>query len=260
MLDWDHMASVLAAQAPHPAPGTGPGYHGITFGWLVGNIVRNVSGMSLSEFVDVELAQPLGLDGLYIRRQRRNADRIATLMPDSQRRRVGPRRSSKSSGSAGFKALQPMADALVVDGMMEILRDDRGYAAEIPALNGTFTARSLARLYAALAGGGELDGVRIMSRRARRSARANSRSTSVTIVIKINMKWRLGYHRRSRRAGPHKRSFGHFGFGGSGAWADPETDLAVGFVTNDNTRTSTPFADIRLVRLGGQALKLARAR
>lgn len=74
------------------------------------------------------------------------------------------------------------------------------------------------------------------------------------------MKWRLGYHRAFTAGRPADRSFGHFGFGGSGAWGDPETDLAVAFVTNDNTRTSTPFADIRLIRLGGQALKLARRR
>jgi CubicO group peptidase (beta-lactamase class C family) len=152
-----------------------------------------------------------------------------------------------------------MADALLVDGLMEILRDDRGYGAEIPAVNGTFTARSLARLYAALGGGGAIDGVRIMSEE------SAARLTELQVdqrdfVIKINMKWRLGYHRAFTVGRLAKRSFGHFGFGGSGAWADPETDLAVGFVTNDNTRTSTPFADIRLIRLGGQALKLARSR
>jgi CubicO group peptidase (beta-lactamase class C family) len=74
------------------------------------------------------------------------------------------------------------------------------------------------------------------------------------------MKWRLGYHRVFALARPARHAFGHFGYGGSGAWADPETDLAVAFVTNDNTRTSTPFADMRLVRLGGMALRIARSR
>ena len=258
LLDWDHMVSVLAAQAPSPAPGTGPGYHGITFGWLVGNIVRNVSGMSLSEFVDAELAQPLGLDGLYIRTPEQERSRIATLMPTLDGDE-GAKAQAQIDRLGRFKALEPMADALLVDGMMEILRDDRGYGAEIPAVNGTFTARSLARLYAALGGGGAIDGVRIMSEE--HAARLTELQVDQRdYVIKINMKWRLGYHRAFTAGRPAKRSFGHFGFGGSGAWADPETDLAVGFVTNDNTRTSTPFADIRLVRLGGQALKLARAR
>ena len=258
LLDWDHMVHLLAAQAPNPAPGTGPGYHGITFGWLVGNIVCNVSGMSLSEFVDVELAQPLGLDGLYIHTPAGERSRIATLKPDANAD-DGVKAQQQIDRLGRIKALQPMADALLVDGMMEILRDDRGYDAEIPAVNGTFTARSLARLYAALGGGGEIDGVRIMSEE--HAARLTELQVDQRdYVIKMNMKWRLGYHRAFTAGRPAKRSFGHFGFGGSGGWADPETDLAVGFVTNDNTRTSTPFADIRLVRLGGKALKLARRR
>ena len=258
LLNWEHMVSVLAAQAPNPAPGTGPGYHGITFGWLVGNIVRNVSGMSLSEFIDTELAEPLGLDGLYIRTPKTERSRIATLKPDVNGSE-GAKAQQRIDRLGRIKSLEPMADALLVDGLMEILRDDRGYGAEIPAVNGTFTARSLARLYAALGGGGAIDGVRIMSEE------SAARLTELQVdqrdfVIKINMKWRLGYHRAFTVGRLAKRSFGHFGFGGSGAWADPETDLAVGFVTNDNTRTSTPFADIRLIRLGGQALKLARSR
>ncbi len=258
LLDWEHMVSVLAAQAPNPAPGTGPGYHGITFGWLVGNIVRNVSGMSLSEFIDTELAQPLGLDGLYIRTPKTERSRIATLKPDVNGSE-GAKAQQRIDRLGRIKSLEPMADALLVDGLMEILRDDRGYGAEIPAVNGTFTARSLARLYAALGGGGAIDEVRIMSEE------SAARLTELQVdqrdfVIKINMKWWLGYHRAFTVGRLAKRSFGHFGFGGSGAWADPETDLAIGFVTNDNTRTSTPFADIRLIRLGGQALKLARSR
>lgn len=258
LLDWDHMVSLLAAQAPDPAPGTGPGYHGVTFGWLVGNVVRNVAGMPLSEFIDTELAKPLGLDGLFIRTPPDERHRIATLKPDVTGA-DGAKAQRQIERLGRFKALEPMADALVVDGMLEILRDGRSYDAEIPAVNGTFTARSLARLYAALAGGGEIDGVRIMSEE--HAARLSELQVDDRdYVIKINMKWRLGYHRAFTAGRPALRSFGHFGFGGSGAWADPETDLAVAFVTNDNTKTSTPFADVRLVRLGGKVLKYARGR
>ena len=258
MLDWDHMASVLAGRAPRPTPGRRPGYHGITFGWLVGNVVRNVAGTTLSEFIQTELAKPLGLDGLYLATPEGERDRIATLMPPAGSDAL-ERTQSRMEWLARFKRFQAMGDALIVDGIMDILRDDRGYSAEIPAANGTFTARSLARLYAALAGGGELDGVRIMS--AEHAALLGELQVDQRdFVIGINMKWRLGYHRAFTSGRPAHRSFGHFGFGGSGAWADPETDLAVAFVTNDNTRTSTPFADIRLVRLGGRALRLARRR
>ena len=258
LLDWDHMVSLLAAQPPDPAPGTGPGYHGITFGWLVGNVVRNVAGVSLTEFIDTELVRPLGLDGLYLSTPPEERSRIATLKPDvGDDHRDTAQRQIDRMGR--FKALEPMADVLLVDGMLEVLRDERGYGAEIPAVNGTFTARSLARLYAALGGGGQIDGVRIMSEE--HAARLSELQVDERdYVIKINMKWRLGYHRAFTMGRPANRSFGHFGFGGSGGWADPETDLAVGFVTNDNTKTSTPFADVRLIRLGGKALKYARAR
>ena len=258
MLDWDHMASVLAARTPRPTPGRRPGYHGITYGWLVGNVIRNVTGMTLSEFIDTELAEPLGLDGLYLATPVSERQRIATLMPAADSEALA-RTQTRMERLAQFDRFRPMGDALIVDGIMEVLRDDRGYSAEIPAANGTFTARSLARLYAALAGGGALDGVRIMSPE-HAALLGDLQVDQRDFVIGINMKWRLGYHRAFTTGRPATRSFGHFGFGGSGAWADPETDLAVAFVTNDNTRTSTPFADIRLIRLGGQALKLARRR
>ena len=258
LLDWDHMVQVLAERHPDPPPGTGPGYHGVTYGWLVGNIVRNVTGVTLTEFLERELAVPLGLDGLFIRTPEDQRHRIARLQPtfdevEAAKAEADMRRLMR------FRFFRPMVDALMVDGIMDLMRDDRVYDAEIPAINGTFTARSLARLYAALGAGGELDGVRIMS------PEHAARLTELQVdqrdyVIKINMKWRLGYHRAFTLGRPAKRSFGHFGFGGSGGWADPETQLAVGFVTNDNTRTSTPFADMRLVRLGGKALRIARAR
>ena len=258
MLDWDHMTSVLAARSPRPQPGRRPGYHGITYGWLVGNVIRNVTGTTLSDFIQAELASPLGLDGLYLATPDQERHRIATLMPIAGSEALA-RTQARMEWVAQFERFEPMGDALLVDGLMDILRDDRGYSAEIPAVNGTFTARSLARLYAALAGGGQLDGVRIMSTE-HAATLGDVQVDQRDFVIGVNMKWRLGYHRAFTTGRPAKRAFGHFGFGGSGAWADPDTDLAVAFVTNDNTRTSTPFADIRLVRLGGQALKLARCR
>lgn len=258
LLDWEHMTALLAEQPSRPPAGTAPGYHGVTFGWLVGNLVRNVSGITLSEFVQRELAEPLGLDGLYIGAPESEHPRVARLQPP-----ITPGESARVQEliqkAAARDSLRPMADALLVEGLLELLREERSYGAEIPAVNGIFTARSLARMYAALGGGGELDGRRIMS--AAHAARlAETQVRARDYVIKVDMRWRLGYHRPFALARAAPRGFGHFGFGGSGAWADPDTGLAVGFVTNDNTRTSTPFADVRLVRLGGRALRIARRR
>jgi len=258
LLDWEHMVTLLANQPSDPPAGTAPGYHALTYGWLVGNVVRNVTGMSLSDFIEAELATPLGLDGLYIRTPEAERTRIATLMPE-----IEPADATKAEAQldrlARFKSLRPFVDSMMVNGLLEMLRDERGYGAEMPAVNGTFTARSLARLYAALANGGEIDGVRIMSPE-HAAGLGLVHVDQRDYVIKINMKWRLGYHRVFALARPARHAFGHFGYGGSGAWADPETDLAVAFVTNDNTRTTTPFADMRLVRLGGKALRIARSR
>jgi CubicO group peptidase (beta-lactamase class C family) len=213
--------------------------------------------MPLSQFVDAQLARPLGLDGLYISTPEPERARIATLMPPTEP--GDAEADAQLDRLARWAPMRPMVDAMMVNGLLEILRDDRGYAAELPAVSGTFTARSLARLYAALAGGGEIDGVRIMSP-AYAAGLGRVQVEQRDYVIKIDMKWRLGYHRVFALARPARQAFGHFGYGGSGAWADPENDLAVAFVTNDNTRTSTPFADMRLVRLGGKALRLARSR
>jgi CubicO group peptidase (beta-lactamase class C family) len=128
-------------------------------------------------------------------------------------------------------------------------------AACIPAANGLFTARSLARLYAALGAGGTLDGVRLMSPET--IARATEiQSHGYDQVTIFKMRWRLGYHRVGSLRGVPPRAFGHFGWGGSGAWADPASQLALGFVVN--TGSGTPIGDLRILRLNTAALACAR--
>jgi CubicO group peptidase (beta-lactamase class C family) len=122
----------------------------------------------------------------------------------------------------------------------------------IPAANGLFTARSLARMYAALAAGGEIDGTRILSRRTVRLMTAVQRSPGRRAVLPFEMRWRLGYHGVATTRGIPKHAFGHFGFGGSGAWADPSRELAVALVVNSGL--GTPFGDLRIVRMSGAVL------
>ena len=126
--------------------------------------------------------------------------------------------------------------------------------ASIPAANGLFTARSLAKVYAALAGGGEIDGVQLMSRRTlRRATRRQKNGTGRLSVIPFDMRWRLGYHGVFTTIGSPRHAFGHFGFGGSGAWADPSRDMAVGFIVNSGL--GTPFGDLRIARISAAALR-----
>lgn len=129
--------------------------------------------------------------------------------------------------------------------------------AEMPAVNGVFTARSLARLYGALAQRGRVDGVRVLSPGGVQRA-AEVQTDERDYVLGLRMHWRLGYHRAFALGGTSETAFGHFGYGGSGAWADPATGFALGFVTNRLASVTTPLADARLIRLNRHALKAAR--
>lgn len=253
MLDWEHMVAVLAEQAPRFRPGTKNAYQGITFGWLVGEIVRRVAGKSIGEFVQVELAEPLGLDGLYIGVPPSEHHRVAQLT------RISPFLGSDKVADWLMRrpSTQHLADALLPDGVLDVLWSQEALGAEIPGANGVFTARSLARLYAALACGGTLDGVRILSPETvtMLSAIQNRRPD---LVVGAPLHWRLGYHSIVTSAGIVPEAFGHWGYGGSGAWADPSRELSVALVLN--RVAGTPFGDMRMVRTSGAALRCADRR
>jgi CubicO group peptidase (beta-lactamase class C family) len=124
-------------------------------------------------------------------------------------------------------------------------------------MNGVFTARSLAKLYATLANGGEIDGVRLMSRTAvQHMMEIQNRDRGH--VIPIPMHWRLGFHRVFALGVNTRTSFGHFGLGGSGGWADPVRGLSVGLVLNSGI--GSPFGDTRLVNLSSAIIKCAEKR
>jgi CubicO group peptidase (beta-lactamase class C family) len=130
-------------------------------------------------------------------------------------------------------------------------------SASIPAANGMFTARSLARMYAALSAGGELDGVRLLSRETlARATRIQNRG--LDRVVPMQMNWRLGYHRAMTFGVRVPRGFGHAGYGGSGAWADPDRRLSVALTLNSGV--GTPVGDLRIVKIGSAAARAADRR
>jgi CubicO group peptidase (beta-lactamase class C family) len=144
------------------------------------------------------------------------------------------------------------AEALLIDGFERLLYNDpdrRILDTEMPAANGVFTARSLAKVYAALATDGSVDGVQVLTPETLREAgRVQHRGRDY--VLGLPMRWRLGYHQAFTAGRPAWKAFGHFGYGGSGAWADPETGLSLAFVTNRLGSITTPVGDVRLPRLG----------
>ncbi|MCB9562549.1 MAG: beta-lactamase family protein [Kofleriaceae bacterium] len=267
LLDWDHMTAALAAAAPAPLPPRATAYQALTYGFLIGEVIQRVSGRSLATFIADELAGPLGLDGLYIGAPADQLHRAARLVdaPARRDRAAGPRGAADRSAAARrrrriYGAVERLlklaghpvdfdraAAALAPPGISRFdFSSDEVLAASIPAANGLFTARSLARLYAMLAAGGELDGVRVLSRDT--VARATEIQTHGYDQITIfKMRWRLGYHRIGSFRGVAPRAFGHFGWGGSGAWGDPDRQVALGFIVNSGS--GTPIGDLRILRL-----------
>ncbi len=140
----------------------------------------------------------------------------------------------------------------------------------LPSVNGCYDARSLAKLYAVLAHGGSLDGVRLLSKEAIVRA-STDQNAAIDRVIPFPLRVKMGYHRPISLGLPIRiagkridlgvaspEAFGHFGFGGSGAWADPERDLAVGLVTN-TFFGRLPF-DLRTVAIATAAAHAADRR
>jgi CubicO group peptidase (beta-lactamase class C family) len=107
-------------------------------------------------------------------------------------------------------------------------------------------------MYAMLAGGGELDGVRLIREATLAQATARQPGPKRLAVLPFDMRWRLGYHGIATTHGIPRHAFGHFGFGGSGAWADPSRELAAALIVNCGM--GTPFGDLRTARISGAVL------
>jgi CubicO group peptidase (beta-lactamase class C family) len=266
MLDWGKMTDALARAVPVHPPGAAMGYHGLTYGWLVGELAQRVTGKRFRDLLRDELAGPLGIEGLYCGLPEDRFDRRAYLVGQGIHvggsQLVWAKRIAKALNH-GFRwtriavDLRNIAHALMPAGMETFdFNADEVVSASIPSANGMFDARSLAKLYAVLANGGALGGVRLLSERGLRVA-TTVQSRARDVVVPFPMHWRLGYHRApvAKRV-PH--AFGHAGYGGSGAWADPDRNLAVALVLNSGV--GTPFGDLRIARVGTAALTCADAR
>jgi CubicO group peptidase (beta-lactamase class C family) len=278
MLDWEYMVHAIERTAPAHKPGRRTGYHGLTYGFLVGEILHRITGKSFPDLVEQELASPLGLDGCYVGAPEDQLHRAATLMwpergrllqsmsdgdafrwiGDAGRNITRPLRTISRSMGVDFD-LGSLVDAMAPHGISDFdFGAHETLTKSIPAGNGLFTARSLARVYAALAEGGEIDGVRILSRHTLGRATELQAKTRGLAVLPFDMRWRLGYHGIATTRGFSPSAFGHFGFGGSGAWADPKRRLSVAMVVNSGM--GTPFGDLRIVRIGGAAMTAAEQR
>ena len=212
-----------------------PSYHALTYGWLMSGLARAVTGHGMRALIRSELARPLGTDGLHLGRPAASAPTQPAQIIGPQTRwqnpifnRVAPRIAALPV-SGGF-------GSMYFPGMKGTVQGDTALLdAELPAANGVATARGLARMYGAIANGGQLDGTRFLSAELVAGLTGRpSRHLDGGLIIPLS--FHLGYH--GLPLGGILPGFGHVGLGGSLGWADPATGLAFGFVHN---RLLTPM-------------------
>lgn len=222
------LLDAIARQAPAWEPGTAHGYHPRTFGWILGEVVRRVTGASLGRHLALRVAAPLGLD-FHLGLAEEHEPRVATLVPPEPPRSAIARRVQ--ARLLGPKTL--LGRALHGPGELaygEVWNTRALHAAEMPSSNGIATAHALARHYAALIG--EVDGIRLLHPQSVAKARQPAvRGRDRLLVLPTS--FGLGYMlppSLSPACGPE--SFGHPGAGGSLAFADPGAGLGFGYAIN----------------------------
>ncbi len=231
LYDWDRMVGRLEAEAPFWEPGTRNGYHMINFGWVVGEIVRRVSGRSLGTFFQDELARPLGID-FWIGLPEVLEPRVAPMVPYVRQK------GEPLSAFALDVVRQPDSiPALAVANLMSMGMNSRGaHAAEIGGGGGITNGRGLAGMYRPLAAGG---GGLVRPETVRRM-RSVSVATNDDATLRIATRFALGFmvsmdnrakaETDSAVLGEH--AFGHVGAGGSIGFADPSLGLSFGYSMN----------------------------
>lgn len=255
-LDDDAVTGALAAAAPDPRHAITSGYHGISYGHLAAELVRRVTGRDFVDVVRTELAAPLGAEELWFRVPKEERHRIATTFPRLRAAGMDWDRGSDLLTRTRYAA----AAETTPRGFADLIVDPRVHDSVMPGVNGVFSARALARVYGALANSGELDGARVLEPGTIRRA-ATRQVFTPDYVLAFRIPWALGFHgvpMKPSKAEPIS-AFGHFGLGGSGAFADPETGMSLAFVTNRLGGKLTPLGDARLTRLGTHAHNLAKA-
>jgi CubicO group peptidase (beta-lactamase class C family) len=234
--DWDAVVALLAAQTPFWEPGTRHGYHGITFGWLVGEVIRRVSGRSPGTFFREEVAGPLGLD-FWIGLPEEIEPRVAPTLafqptPEFQPSAFHIAAVTEPESAAGLMMLN--SGGYLRPGEWD---SRAAHASEMPSVNGISNARGLARMYRPLSIGG--DG---LVQPATLAQMGSVRSAGFDTSIREQTRYALGFMKGvdARRSGGaatmilSEEAFGHPGAGGSLGFADPSARLSFGYSMNQH--------------------------
>lgn len=234
------VVEALAAQRPFWEPGTAHGYHALTYGWLVGEIVRRVTGRTIGAWLSDEVAKPLGIE-FHIGLAESEEHRVAPLLPVRFTIPSDPAVIERMSEAMNPDSL--MQRALTLNGSLSFgggpddpfsgdspFNTRAVHATEMPAANGITNASSLARLYAATFD--EVDGVRLLSAPTMNDARVPQAEGPDRVLIE-ETRLASGFFLDGPACpmlGPD--SYGHSGAGGSLGFADPEAGVAFGYVMN----------------------------
>ncbi len=263
MLDWNAMLEAYEKAIPRFEPDAASAYQALSFGWLVGGVIEKVMKEPLATTLKRELVHPLGIDGeAYFGLPKSELGRVAHPYRDQPLTDSKPRPNKASRSLSLMQKVMKMtgqdpADARDAFNPYGIGKFDffspEALQVPIPAVNGVFTARALAKIYAMLASGGEFDGKRYITAPVfRKLSKIQNRRRDR--VMPIPMHWRLGYHRIITMGKRVPNGFGHIGYNGSGAWCDPTRQLSFAFVTSFSTESMT--GDPRLWWLSQRTLQV----
>jgi len=225
-LEWQAITEALAEQEPWWAQGSAHGYHVNTFGFLAGELVRRIDGRTIGTLLREDVAGPLGAD-------------LAIGLPASEHHRVsdfqwlGNPVQPDLPNEAALMHWNTYWNPPGFSGSHWV-NHPRWREAEVPSTNGHGNARAIARVYAALADGGAVDGIRILSGDAIAAA-TEEQVNGHDLINNRPSRFGIGFQltQPERPLGPNPGAFGHFGAGGSLGFCDPKTRIAFGYVTND---------------------------
>jgi CubicO group peptidase (beta-lactamase class C family) len=227
LYDWGRMIEVLAAEAPWWEPGTANGYHALTYGHLVGEVIRRISGKTPGVFFREEVAAPLGVD-FHIGLPQSEDSRVADMVPPTteEMTAAGAPTTLDRDTLVGRTLSNPPLRA-------EFANRPDWRRAEIPAANGHGNARAVAQVMAVLACGGKVDGVRVLGEETIAKAIEEQRYAK-DLILGFKMRWGLGFMLASRQLplGPNPRTFGHGGWGGSLGFADLDAHVSWAYIMN----------------------------
>ncbi len=228
LYDWEKATRLLAAQAPYWEPGTACGYHGLTQGYLVGEVVRRIAGETLGTVFRKEIAEPLGAD-FHIGLPASEDARVATLIP--------PPPGGTISASSPNELTQNMSTNPPIDPLVTRTRAWRG--AEIPAAGGTSNARAVAEIHRVMANGGAAKGKQILSEAGVRKA-LELQIEGVDLVLGMPVRYGMGFGLAGGAVPfPNPNTIYWGGYGGSLIVIDMDAHATYAYAMNKMAGTTT---------------------